>query len=220
MKRYVVTSIVVVFLGMGSALALAAEKNGQTPSTTPSTPATPPPAVQEQPQAPPPVVSPAPAPTKPQTPAEKVKEQMNGTRWSLQLSLLSGEKSSPQKETVSFAENKVTAEQLAKSGFSSSNYTLTVGEDGMPVWETMMQKEGTGVVFWRGEVHGSTMRGVLSKHPLEGANEDFSFSGTEASNKVIESGVVPLAPMTAPSVTTAPTPSSPSASAAKKKKKR
>ena len=84
---------------------------------------------------------------------------------------------------------------MEKSGYPASNYSLTLGGDGRAVWETMQTKEGEGVVFWRGEVDGATMRGVLSKHPTEGPSEDYSVSGHSIGDKKI---VVPGATQAAP----------------------
>ena len=131
-------------------------------------------------ESPPEPVAPAPSAE------EGIRAQLDGTRWLLQLTPLSGdEKAKPQKDTVTFVAKQVSSERLSKAGFPTSNYTLTIGGDGVAVWETMQTKESAGVAFWRGELHGSTMRGVLSKHPAEGNPEDFSFTGQEASGKAI-----------------------------------
>jgi len=127
-------------------------------------------------------------PVKVRSPEDDVRAQLEGTQWLLDLTALSATgKAKPQKDTVNFESQKVSSERLLKAGYPQSNYTLTIGGDGIPVWETMQTKEGEGVVFWRGELHGSIMRGVLSKHPVEGAAEDFSFVGREAGGKAIGS---------------------------------
>lgn len=145
---------------------------------------------QPQPTVPAPSIVPSSAPAtaaaKPKTSEVEVRAQLDGTRWSLQVTPLSGgEKVKSQKDTVTFDTKQISSERLSKAGFPTSNYTLTVGDDGVAVWETMQTKEGEGVAFWRGELHGSTMRGVLSKHPAEGNPEDFSFTGQETSGKTI-----------------------------------
>lgn len=103
---------------------------------------------------------------------------LDGTLWSVEMMSLSGEKGKKSlQDTLRFEDEKIASTALSKEGYPSSNYTLTVGEDGLIVWETMQTKEGAGVVFWRGERQGDTMRGILSKQPLEGNNVDYSFSG-------------------------------------------
>jgi hypothetical protein len=152
---------------------------------------------------------------KPKSPEDELKEQISGTRWTIELTPLSGaEKAKPQKDTVRFEGGQVSSERFAKAGYPQTNYTLSVGGDGVPVWETMQTKEGEGVLFWRGEVHGSTVRGVVSKHPVEGPAEDFSFTGREASGKNVAVGAQ------AASAALSSQPSAPSAQEPPKKKKR
>ena len=129
--------------------------------------------------------APAASPAASHTAEDDIRAQLTGTRWALQLTPLSGEGGKPQKDTVIFDGKQVSSERLTKAGFPLSNYTLTVGEDGVAIWETMQTKEGEGVAFWRGELRGSTMRGVLSKHPTEGQPEDFSFTAEELGKKSI-----------------------------------
>lgn len=122
---------------------------------------------------------------------------LNGTLWSVEMMPLSGEKGKkPLQDTLKFEGGKITSTALSKEGYPTSNYTLTVGEDGLVVWETMQTKEGAGVVFWRGERQGDTMRGILSKQPTEGKNTDYSFSG-----KIL---VSPETPPGAPPATATP----------------
>lgn len=116
---------------------------------------------------------------------------LNGTVWSVNMTALSEKGKQPEQDTLKFEGGKITSMALSKEGYPSSNYTLTVGEDVLVVWETMQTKEGTGVAFWRGERQGDTMRGILSKQPLEGNNVDYSFSGKM-------SGTVAPAPAAAP----------------------
>ena len=121
-----------------------------------------------------------PAQAKPK-PTDEVNAKLDGTQWSVEwASLTGGPKAKPKKDTFSFSGPKVSSQHLSKRGYPDSNYTLTIGNDGVPVWETMQTKEGEGVVFLRGELHGSSMRGVISMHPKEGSPEDFSFSGAQA----------------------------------------
>ena len=136
-----------------------------------------------------PAAAPAPAAVKPKPPEDAVRIQLNGTRWLLDLTPISASgKVKPQKDTVTFNGQQISSERMTKAGYPTSNYTLTIGDDGVAVWETMQTKESEGVAFWRGEFHGSAMRGVLSRHPTNNAPEDFSFSGREASDRSIVVG--------------------------------
>ncbi len=111
----------------------------------------------------------------------QVMEKLNGTEWTIELTpMYGGKPKQPLSDTLQFVRGKVTAAGLAKDSYVPSNCTVTVGDDGVPVWETMQTSENKGVVFWRGELHGDTMRGILSKHPVEGNTEDYSFAGKQS----------------------------------------
>lgn len=133
-----------------------------------------------------PVVAPVTPSAKPAMPEDDVRAQLEGTRWAVNLMPLGGaDKAKPRQDAVLFTGKTVSSESLTKAGYPGSNYSLTIEDGGMATWETMQTKEGEGVVFWKGEVNGSKLQGVLSKHPANAAPEDFSFSGVEASGKVI-----------------------------------
>ncbi len=143
----------------------------------------------------------------PKTPEEALLAQLNGTQWSLKLTPSNAAKEQkPVNDTVSFNGRKITSEFLSKSGYPSSNFSLSMGGDGKGVWETMQTKEGEGVAFWRGEIDGSTMRGVLSKHPVEGNPEDYSFAGQVTGGKTITMPANPAAtqPSAAQAASSAP----------------
>ena len=127
---------------------------------------------------------------------------LNGTVWNVEMVPLSGEKGKkPLADTLTFEGGKINSKSLSKEGYATSNYTLTVEVGDLVIWETMQSKEGTGVVFWRGERQGDTMRGILSKQPTDGKNVDYSFSGKVLSPAAppASPAVVPEAPPVAPS---------------------
>lgn len=145
-------------------------------------------AVPAEPASPPaqtaPVQAPAPLAEAAQQRAQKeadARTRITGTRWAIEWTPVgAGEKAKSQKDTVSFDDRQITSERLSKAGYPASNYTLTVQDDGVIIWETMQTKDGEGVAFWRGELHGTAMRGVLSKHPLSGESEDYTITGEQA----------------------------------------
>lgn len=197
------------------AQAAAPETRSETKPTEQSTQIAPPAA---------PVV--APVPTHPQLEQDRrrqdVLKRLNGTQWVLELiSRTASGKVKTQRDTVKFEGGQVSSEQLLEAGYAPTNYTVTVGDDGVPVWETMQTNEKQDVVFWRGELRDSVMRGLLSKHPAEGPTEDLSFVGNQAGGQVRESDA-PAAAAQAPSAETAPPAASDSAPAPAKstKKKR
>ena len=122
--------------------------------------------------------APPPPPVKADPRVQEAQSRLNGTEWAIQVIPLSGtQPKHPTADTLRFEKDKVSSKQLGDSGFPSTSYTITVGDDGVVVWETMQTSGDTSVVFWRGEVHGETMRGIVSKHPANGEVADMAFSG-------------------------------------------
>ncbi len=108
--------------------------------------------------------------------AAEVAARLSGAEWVIELTPMSGEGAkATRQDTLLFADGTVTSKQLSAKSYNTTNYTLTIGDDGTPVWETMQTSEAEGVAFWRGELREDGMRGILSKHPLEGNAEDYSF---------------------------------------------
>lgn len=94
-----------------------------------------------------------------------------------------------QQDTLSFQSRTVTSEHLASAGYEGAPYSLSIGGDGVPVWEMLQANPGDGVAFWRGELRGSTISGVLSRQSLVPGEtpQDFAFSGAETSGKAVGS---------------------------------
>ena len=172
------------------------------------------------PEATPPAAPPAAAPGASLKDAKRAEAMAKlGGTWAIEYTPMSGQKPKrPLKDTLQFAQGKVSAQSLSKDGYPTTNYTLTIGDDGIPVWETMQTSEKNGVVFWRGELHEDSIQGVMSKHPLEGNSEDFSFSGTQTSNEAPEMPSAKPAEKAAPAKSVAPAskPTTPAPAAAAK----
>ena len=149
----------------------------------------------ESPQAPPSV--PAPALVVQEKSAEEKKRDearaaLNGTSWAAQLR--SDKTGKTYQDTLTFQGRTVSSAWLSKAGYGSSNYSPRVEEGGLVVWETMQSKEGEGLAFWRGEMQGTKMSGVLNKQPTKGEPESFTFTA-------VPSGQPPT-PMAAPAAGT------------------
>ena len=150
--------------------------------------------------------------------------QLNDTRWTIELSPMTGERSEPPKrkptDTLSFSgatktnNGHIASERLAKEGFEPSNFTLSVGDDNIPIWETMQSKPDGSNAFWRGELHGEKMSGILSRHAADGTAQDFSFVGQPTG---AAPAVVPSPAATPPDSKSAPAKTSTIPPAKKKK---
>jgi hypothetical protein len=109
---------------------------------------------------------------------EKKRKDIANTEWQIELTPLNG-KGKKEAETVVFKDNQVSFVTYGKKGFPATNFTLTVQEDGMVIWETMQTSPKAGITFWRGEMPDmQTMRGIFSYHPDEKTTLDYSFIST------------------------------------------
>ncbi len=104
-------------------------------------------------------------------------EKLNGTQWTVELKRRDG--GSSQRDTLSFDGIRMLSEQLVKEGYGGSNCTFKIESDGTAIWETIQMKQGGDTVFWRGEIRGTQMSGMLSRQPAQGLPEDYSFNGTK-----------------------------------------
>ncbi len=115
--------------------------------------------------------------------AQKKLNELNNTEWGIELLPMSV-KGKKEVDTVTFKNNQVGIAGFAKKGFSFTNFTLTVQEDGVVIWETMQTSEKSGIAFWRGELDPKlqTMRGVVS-HQIDQKNkQDYSFTSDAKKN--------------------------------------
>ena len=116
---------------------------------------------------------------------KRAREALNGTQWEVDLTPVAGEKPKKLvKDTLRFDGGRVLSDHLNKSGFPGTNFTITIGDDGVTVWETMQTSQDASVAFWRGELHGETMRGLLSRQSAGAVSEDMFFSGKLAATRV------------------------------------
>jgi len=114
--------------------------------------------------------------------------KLNGTRWSVAVTPMSaepGKSPKPKQDTLAFSGPQITSELLVKEGYSGSNFTLRLEDDGSAIWETMQGKEGGHLAFWRGNVQGDVMRGVVSKRSPDGTSVDYSFSGAQLPSQTL-----------------------------------
>jgi hypothetical protein len=123
---------------------------------------------------------------------EQVRQQLDGTQWTLVLRPEGGGKTT--EDTLTFKGRTVASARLTKAGYSTTNYSVHVQDDGVAVWETMQSKEGGDRAFWRGDLSGETMSGILSKQPAEQPQETFYFSATKLASGQPQTPPASIAP--------------------------
>lgn len=106
------------------------------------------------------------------------KAELNNTEWEIEVKSMAGGKGvKSEKDTLHFADGKISSANLTKAGYNTTNFTLRMLEDNETLtWETMQTAEKDGVAFWRGDIGpDGVMRGVLSKRDLKNNTKDFNF---------------------------------------------
>jgi hypothetical protein len=116
----------------------------------------------------------------------KAKETLAAKEWSIYLVSMAEKKTKVETDVLTFPEGKIISKNLSGKGYPASNFTVTVQEDGIIIWETMQTAEKGDIAFWRGELQGEVMRGVLSLHPVNGETKDYSFSTVPIEIKPVE----------------------------------
>jgi hypothetical protein len=128
--------------------------------------------------------------------------ELNNTEWTIELKSMAGGKAKAEKDTLYFADGKISSANMGKAGYGASNFTTRLLEDGALAWETMQSSEKDGIAFWRGDLGADgVMRGVLSKRDLKDNAKDFTFVST-GSKKVAPPA--PVEPAPAPAAEPAP----------------
>jgi hypothetical protein len=105
------------------------------------------------------------------------KDKLNDTQWQIVLRS-AGAESGEIEDTLRFTEGKVKSDRLSSEGFSATNFSVNLQGDNIIIWETMQSSENSGIAFWRGEVEGDVMKGLLSRHLDEDTVRDYSFVST------------------------------------------
>jgi hypothetical protein len=105
---------------------------------------------------------------------------LNESQWSVELHrLFTREPEPPIADTLRFTGGQLTSERFAPSGYAPGPFTLSIGPAGRPVWEAAQLSQQDGIILWRGELDRDTIRGTVSRLPLDGSTEDFRFEGKE-----------------------------------------
>ena len=103
---------------------------------------------------------------------------LDETRWEIRMMPMNAtDRSQVRQDELAFTKNQVSSMTLANEGFQASRYTVTSHPNGGVLWETMQTSPQGDVVCWRGERHGTTMQGVVTRQPIGKAVENFTFVG-------------------------------------------
>lgn len=88
-----------------------------------------------------------------------------------------GKKLPLQQDVLTFKDGKMVAKILStNNGYGESNFTPSLMDNQILVWETMQTNEAGDLAFWRGELRGEVMVGFLTIHSKKGQISEYSFS--------------------------------------------
>lgn len=115
------------------------------------------------------------------------KAELNGSSWDVNIGSQSKKGDFVGPDTLVFQNDKFRSEKSGKKDYKSTNYTLTVQEQGPTIWETMQTSKKGEVCFWRGEWKENVMTGIISRQ-LEKGSEEYYFtsSGRKDIPKTVE----------------------------------
>lgn len=110
---------------------------------------------------------------------EEKKAELNGSSWEIELRSQVGKATLPPKDTLTFQDQQFISKNLSAKGFTATNYTLTVQENGPTVWETMQTSPKGLITFWRGEWLEGSMSGVINRRIEDDKTEEYSFTSSQ-----------------------------------------
>jgi len=101
---------------------------------------------------------------------------LDGTVWDVELIQTSAEGQKQRiKDQIRFNGANFESYYFSSQGFASSNYTVTVHQDGTITWQAVQKNSKGEVVRWRGDWQGEKMIGNLSYHRADAGPQGFSF---------------------------------------------
>jgi type II secretory pathway pseudopilin PulG len=109
---------------------------------------------------------------------QKATDLLNSKEWVIYLSPTgnsAGKRLPVITDVLTFKEGRVSSKHLTAGGFGESYYTLTVYDSGTAVWETMQRTDKEDLAFWRGELRGDSLTGVMNIQTAKGVREEYSF---------------------------------------------
>jgi REP element-mobilizing transposase RayT len=94
----------------------------------------------------------------------------------------------PIKDKIRFNGKSFESYYFSSQGFSPSNYTVTVRNNGAITWETMQRNPKGQVISWRGDLEGDQMAGVMSLQSNNKNAQDFSFMSKKPGMGMVQNG--------------------------------
>ncbi|KPK97833.1 MAG: hypothetical protein AMJ95_07145 [Omnitrophica WOR_2 bacterium SM23_72] len=103
-------------------------------------------------------------------------EQFNSQTWTIYLTAQGVKKPRVETDVLTFTGSTVISQNLSSQGYSSSNFTLSVLDDGNAVFETVQRTEEGDLALWRGTLYGNKIVGILNLRPQGKVATIYSFT--------------------------------------------
>ncbi|MFH1093924.1 MAG: hypothetical protein V1739_07205 [Candidatus Omnitrophota bacterium] len=110
---------------------------------------------------------------------QEKRKQLDNTQWEIEIKAIEG-KTKEQTDILVFEDNRFYSDRSSKEGFNATNYTISIKDEEIVIWETMQTAEEGKINFWRGEISDkmTSMRGITSKKLPDGTSVNYSFTST------------------------------------------
>lgn len=103
---------------------------------------------------------------------------LNGTEWAVEMVYVTSKgKKNTSDDTLLFADKKFISGDFDNKGYTPTNYSLTLEEDGTTRFGTM-QIKGKETSFWKGKVKGDKIDGSVHTQFSNNTTSTTYFSGT------------------------------------------
>ena len=117
------------------------------------------------------------------------KTPIEGMIWEVEIYTVTKDgNTQPIKDKIRFNGKSFESYYFSSQGFSPSNYTVRVRENGAITWETMQRNPKGQVISWRGDLEGNQMAGVMSFQSDNKNAQDFSFMSKKAAMGAVQNG--------------------------------
>lgn len=117
------------------------------------------------------------------------KTPIEGMIWEVEIYTVTKDgKVQPIKDKIRFNGKSFESYYFSSQGFSPSNYTVSVRENGAITWETMQRNPKGQVISWRGDLEGDQMAGVMNFRSDNKNTQDFSFMSKKANMGAVQNG--------------------------------
>jgi len=120
---------------------------------------------------------------------EKARGALKAREWIVYLTAKNA-KSASETDVYVFTDGTMESKGLLARGYPVSNITVTVGNDGSVVWETMKTTAAKDKAFYRGELRDGVMTGAMVMKSSKGQVSTFSFSSAAAQAPVMKQSIV------------------------------